>query len=494
MNGKEIALAWERICIKIKSYSGVSASQIDAIFSRLELQAIGSDCAFITADTDFIRNWVERYYFDYLKQAFKDIYGTDFTIFLELNNMRPSAEITQSIPDIPASALLEESRKETITSKRIEQENKKQTTTKDIETKILEEYENKELNEPYTFDHFVIGNSNQTAYKMAVSVAENPGKKQALNPLFIYGKSGLGKTHLLRAIQNYIQKSRPKLRVVYVDSAEFLNDYTDSVAAHETEKTSYKKFRNKYEQADVLLIDDVQFFQFKTQTLDILFQFFNSFIDKGKQIVLSADRSPKNIDVDERYRSRFASGGTFDIQPPEIETKLGIIKNYIDEYNENEDGTKISISPEIQNYIAEHSSSNIRELKGAVTIIICKLLDKQTMSLSDAAEILREHFQGSGAKKLSIQDIQNRVESFYKVKHTDLIGKGRSKNIVYPRQIAMYLSRELIPDISFDQIGDAFNQHHTTAIYSHEKVGKGIAQNRETREEIEALRRIILEE
>ena len=154
---------------------------------------------------------------------------------------------------------------------------------------------------------------------MAVSVAETPGKPH-LNPLFIYGRSGLGKTHLLRAIQNYINSNMPNLQVVYKDSNELLEDYMDASAAHDTEKSSYKNFKMYYEEADVLLVDDVQQLQGKKQTLDIMFQIFNKLTSQGKQVVLSADRAPKNIDIDERYKTRFNSGGTFDIQPPEIET------------------------------------------------------------------------------------------------------------------------------------------------------------------------------
>lgn len=170
---------------------------------------------------------------------------------------------------------------------------------------------------------------------MAVSVAETPGKPH-LNPLFIYGRSGLGKTHLLRAIQNYINSNMPNLQVVYKDSNELLEDYMDASAAHDTEKSSYKNFKMYYEEADVLLVDDVQQLQGKKQTLDIMFQIFNKLTSQGKQVVLSADRAPKNIDIDERYKTRFNSGGTFDIQPPEIETKLSIVKSFIREYEDME--------------------------------------------------------------------------------------------------------------------------------------------------------------
>ena len=492
MNGIELAHAWEQICSRIKTYNGVSASQVDAIFSRLELQAMSTGCAFITADTDFIRNWVEKYYLDLLKAAFRDIYHTEFTIFLELNNTPSPATPEIVIPDIPLSALTEQTNNQTITYTRTVCETPKTPEYEREAEELLENYEKKVYLQPLTFDNFVIGNSNQTAYKMALAVAQNPGNKQGLNPLFIYGKSGLGKTHLLRAIQNYIESTRPELKVIYVDSSEFLNDYTDSAVERSKDKDSFINFRNKYESADVLLIDDIQSLQYKPGTLDAVFQIFNKFINQGKQMVLSADRSPKNIDIDERYWSRFASGGTFDIQPPEIETKLGIIKSYIDEFNQNEDNVHVIMPVDIQNYIAENSSSNIRELKGAVTIIICRLIDEKTITLSEAADILKEHFHGSGMKKLAISDIQSHVEGFFKIKHADMIGKTRDRNIAYPRQIAIYLCRELIKDASLEQIGEAFGRDHSTAIYSYRTIDKRLEENRETKEEIEALKHIIL--
>lgn len=250
-----------------------------------------------------------------------------------------------------------------------------------------------------TFENFVIGDSNRMAYSMAVAVAEMPGKGH-LNPLFIYGKSGLGKTHLMRAIQNYIHETMPHLSAIYVDSAELLSDYMEASAAHDKEKSSYKNFKNRYEEADVLLIDDVQYLQGKKQTLDIVFQIFNKLTSQGKQVVLSADRAPKNIDIDERYKSRFNSGGTFDIQPPEIETKLGIVKSFVEEYRHNEGNASFNIPKDIQMYIAESSSSNIRELKSAVTKVIYQMtfFNRPDLKLEDVRSLLENHFSGGPSK------------------------------------------------------------------------------------------------
>ena len=344
-----------------------------------------------------------------------------------------------------------------------------------------------------TFENFVIGDSNRMAYSMAVNVAEMPGKTP-LNPLFIYGKSGLGKTHLMRAIQNYICETQPYLRTVYVDSAELLSDYMDASAAHDKEKSSYRNFKTHYEDADVLLIDDIQYLQGKKQTLDIVFQIFNKLISQGKQIVLSADRAPKNIDIDERYHSRFNQGGTIDIQPPEVETKLGIVKSFIDEYRTTEGGEYFSVPEDIQEYIAENSSSNIRELKSAVTKVIYQMtyFNNPHITIGEVRTLLENHFSGGNSRNLTVEDIQKEVETFFKIKHSDLVGKSRTRNVAYARHIAIYLCRTLL-DLPFGEVGKRFNRDHSTVMHSVATVENMMKNSREVQEELEALKQIIRE-
>ncbi len=287
----------------------------------------------------------------------------------------------------------------------------------------------------------------------------------------------------------------PDLQTIYVDSAELLSDYTDAVSAHDVEKSSFKNFKTKYEEADVLLIDDVQYFQGKKQTLDIVFQIFNDLTKAGKQIVLSADRAPKNIDIDERYITRFNSGGTFDIQPPEIETKLGIVKSFVDEYRHTEGQDGFSIPEEIQTYIAENSSSNIRELKSAVTKVIYQmtLTNRPNITLDEVKQLLENHFSGGASKKLSVADIQKEVETFYKVSHADLVGKKRTRNVAYARQVAIYLSRSML-DLPYADIGKKFGgKDHSTMMYSFTNIEEKMKENRELREEIETLKQLIKE-
>ena len=532
MESEKLEQVWRAVCDQVKSYNNIDPSQINAFFSRLQPQAMSEDFLMLTADNDFIKTWIERHYVDFIKQALMDLYRTAFTVLIEVDIAAEAAGAAQgtvaSAPAASSSATMAPAGAPaaaaegapagvggyTAGSPTTSQPPSQQTAAEQppIASQIADAYEpvgDDALGDVYqdedepggpdrptstlTFENFVIGDSNRMAYSMAVAVAEMPGKAH-LNPLFIYGKSGLGKTHLLRAIQNYVHETMPNLSTIYVDSAELLSDYMEASAAHDMEKSSYKNFKTRYEEADVLLIDDVQYLQGKKQTLDIVFQIFNKLTGQGRQVVLSADRAPKNIDIDERYKSRFNSGGTFDIQPPEIETKLGIVKSFVDEYRATEGKASFSIPDDIQMYIAESSSSNIRELKSAVTKVIYQMtfFNQPDLSLDDVRSLLENHFSGGPSKRLTIADIQKEVETFYKVSHADLVGKKRTRNIIYARQIAIYLSRQML-DLPFNDIGKKFNRDHSTVMYSVTNVEEKMKESRELREELETLKQLIRE-
>lgn len=499
MDSEKLEQAWREVWSRVKSYGGVDPSQIDAFFSRLHAQAMSEGFLMLTADNEFIKTWIEKHYAAHIKQALQDIHQVPFTVVVEVDvsnsEAAPPPAADDQRPPVNPPVQEAEARKNQQTENAPKGEIAPRIETSEDPASASRPAEKVDIAPTSTlkFENFVIGDSNRIAYTMAVSVAEAPGKPH-LNPLFIYGKSGLGKTHLLRAIQNYVRETMPHLSTVYVDSAELLSDYMEASAAHDKEKSSYKNFKTRYEEADVLLIDDVQYLQGKKQTLDIVFQIFNKLTTQGRQVVLSADRAPKNIDIDERYKSRFNSGGTFDIQPPEMETKLGIVKSFIDEYRESEGTSSFSIPEDIQFYIAENSGSNIRELKSAVTKVIYQMtyFDRPDMTLDDVRTLLENHFTGGIAKRLTAADIQREVETFYKVSHGDLMGPKRSRNIVYARHIAIYLCRQLT-DLTFADIGKKFNRDHSTAMASITKIDKMAMENREVQEEIEALRQIILE-
>lgn len=482
MNNQVLDKAWNDICNKVRSYDGVDSSQVNAFFPRLQLQAISDGFLMLTADNDFIKGWIERFYLTYIMQALEDIYGKPYKVLLEVSEGSSS-----KIDGVDTDETTTEEKTPSAIQPAVEKEQQVEQTIVD------DEDESDHPIKTLTFENYVIGNSNRMAYSMAVAVAERPGMPN-LNPLFIYGKSGLGKTHLLRAIQNYIHETLPHMKTTYVDAQQMVNDYTDASLAHDREKESFKNFKNKYEEADVLLIDDVQFFQGKKQTLDIFFQIFNKLTSMGKQVVLSADRAPKNIDVDERYQSRFASGGTCDIQPPEVETKLGIIRSFINKCREIEGNENIVVPNEVQMYIAENSSSNIRELKSAVTTVITQMniMKKPDISVDDVSNLLQDHFTGGSSKRLTAAQIQHETEQFYKVSHADLLGKKRSRNVTHARYIAIFLCRSML-DMPYNEIGKKFNRDHSTVMYSVNNIEMKLKENREMREELEAIKKMLMD-
>lgn len=500
---------WQNVWRIVKEYDSVDASQVDAFFARLHPQVISEGFFMLTAENEFLKNWVEAHYLPFISQALQDMFEVPFNVVLAIDSApaapvaapaavvapSPAPSVAAPVPAAPiapplqpyntrpantTATVYEEAPAAAPTQTAAPQENASgDGTSSRISTS--------------TFENFVIGDSNRMAYSMALAVAENPSK-EPLNPLFIYGKSGLGKTHLMRAIENYIRDSRPYLRTLYVDAADLLNDYTIASTTHDTEKNSFVNFKKRYEDADVLLIDDIQHLQGKKQTLNIVFQIFNRLRDMNKQIVLSADRAPKNIDIDERYSSRFSSGGTVDIQPPEIETKLGIIRLFINEYQRNAGGDSIVIPDDVQLFIAENSSPNIRELKGAVTTVIYHMtyFGKTSMTADELNALLASHFTGGPTRNLTIDDIQKEVEKYFHVKHTDMLSSKRSRGIAYPRQIAIFLCRQML-DVPFATIGKRFNRDHSTAMHSYTSIEKKINQSREVREEIENIKQMIME-
>lgn len=489
MNKEQLEENWKRIYDRVISYDSVDRSQASAFLSRLQPQAMSEGFLMLTADNDFIRNWIERHYSSVIQQALEDIYHTPYTVALEVN---PDQAVPEPAVDSDASPSPEAPQPETVPAPPSAPAAEVAAAAPSCPAPADDSSVLLMPTSSLTFENFIIGASNQMAYSMALAVAEEPGRPM-LNPLFIYGKSGLGKTHLMRAIQNHVTETRPDLETVYVDSADFLTEYVEASLVHDKDKTSFKNFKNNYQKADILLIDDIQYLQGKEQTLDIVFQIFNNMVDQGKQVVLSADRAPKNITMDERYQSRFNSGGTFDIQPPEVETKLGIIKSFVEEYCSTSDNEAFTLPEDIERYIAENSSSNIRELKSAVTKVIfaMKAAAGQPFSIDDVSRLLENHFSGGAMKKLSITDIQKQVEDYYDVSHSDLIGQKRVRKIAYARQIAIYLCRDML-DLPYNYIAQCFGgRDHTTIMYSVTSVEEKLKSNRELMEEIENIKRRI---
>lgn len=318
------------------------------------------------------------------------------------------------------------------------------------------------LNPKYTFDSFVIGNSNRFAHAASLAVAESPAK--AYNPLFIYGGVGLGKTHLMHAIGHYILQQNPKSKVVYVSSEKFTNDLINSIKDDKN-----VEFRNKYRNIDVLLIDDIQFIAGKESTQEEFFHTFNALHEADKQIILSSDRPPKEIPtLEDRLRSRFEWGLIADIQAPDYETRMAILKKKADVEN-------LNIPNDVLVYIATKIKSNIRELEGAlIRIVAFSSLTNKDITVDLAAEALKDIISGRQNKQITVELIQEVVSNYYSLRMEDFKSARRTRNVAFPRQIAMYLARK-ITDLSLPKIGEEFGgRDHTTVIHAYEKISQAL--------------------
>ncbi|WP_248929330.1 chromosomal replication initiator protein DnaA [Paenibacillus hamazuiensis] len=327
--------------------------------------------------------------------------------------------------------------------------------------------ETNSLNPKYTFDTFVIGAGNRFAHAASLAVAEAPAK--AYNPLFLYGGVGLGKTHLMHAIGHYVLEHNPSARVLYISSEKFTNEFINAIRDNRGES-----FRNKYRNIDVLLIDDIQFLAGKEQTQEEFFHTFNALHEERKQIIISSDRPPKEIPtLEERLRSRFEWGLITDIQPPDLETRIAILRKKAKAEN-------LDIPNEAMVYIANQIDTNIRELEGAlIRVVAYSSLINQDITSHLAAEALKDIIPSNRPRQITIQDIQQKVGEFYGLKIDDFKARKRTKTVAFPRQIAMYLSRELT-DFSLPKIGEAFGgRDHTTVIHAHEKISTQLKSDQE---------------
>jgi len=323
------------------------------------------------------------------------------------------------------------------------------------------------INAKYTFDSFVIGSSNRFAHAAALAVAEAPA--QAYNPLFIYGGTGLGKTHLLQAISQYVGEHPGNLSVRYVTSETFMNDFINSLRDKRIEG-----FKQRYRTYDLLLVDDVQFFEHKERIQEEFFHTFNSLYESGSQIVMSSDRPPRDIaTLEERLRSRFEWGLITDIQPPDLETRIAILRKRVKTDNINVP------DPQVLTFIAGRVTTNIRELEGALTRVVAfSSLTGRPMNEELAQDVLKDVFPQGDLPQVTIERIQEIISDRFGLSLDELCGDRRSQNIVYPRQVAMYLSRELT-DSSLPKIGKQFGgRDHTTVIHATSKIARLIREDR----------------
>ncbi len=334
------------------------------------------------------------------------------------------------------------------------------------------------LNPRYTFDHFVVGSSNQLAYAASMNVAETPAS--SYNPLFIYGGAGLGKTHLLNAIGHRVLEDRPEFRIIYTSTETFVNEFIYSIRTARPDE-----FRNKYRfNCDLLLIDDIQFISKKTRTQDEFFHTFNTLFESYRQIVITSDRYPQEIpDLEDRLRTRFQWGLIADIQPPEIETRIAILQNKAETEG-------LDIPDDVAMFIASSVKSSVREIEGALKRLgaISSMLGKP-ITLDFAKEELKDTM--SGNSPLTIEDVQKAVCTcpLYNIKLSDLKGKRRHRSVSRPRQIAMYICRKYLNNSTFPEIGNRFNKDHSTVINAVQQVEKLIKTDPSVRDAIEVVKR-----
>lgn len=345
---------------------------------------------------------------------------------------------------------------------------------------LINNYEEAHLNSKYTFDTFIVGNNNRMAHSASLAVAESPGN--VYNPLFLYGGPGLGKTHLMHSIGHYILQNNPDMKVLYVTSEEFTNEVIDSIRSHGASDMS--KLREKYRTVDVLMVDDVQFIIGKDSTQEEFFHTFNALHAAGKQIIISSDKPPKEMEtLDERFRSRFEWGLTVDIQPPDYETKMAILRKNAESYDKK-------IDEEIIQYIANNIKSNIRELEGAFNKIIAYAkLNKVEMTLAVAEEALKDLIYPNKQKEITPNTILNVVAEHYHLKPEDIVSKRRNSELVLPRQVMMYLCRELT-DTSYINIAKLLGKKdHTTIIHGYNKMISELSTNEELKNSVEIIKK-----
>jgi len=338
------------------------------------------------------------------------------------------------------------------------------------------------FNSKYTFENFVVGKSNQFVYAGARAVAENPGKK--FNPLFIYGGVGLGKTHLLHAIGNYIIQFYPNLKIKYVTCEKFTNDYIESMLSKKEE--SKIEFREKYRNLDILMVDDIQFLSKKDSTQEEFFHTFNDLYQNNKQIILSSDRPPKEIaTLAQRLESRFACGLIQDIQPPDFETRIAILRKKAQQ-------ERYFIDDEVIEFIADKINTNIREMEGLLSKVhfFATLLGKKSAGIDEAKEAFKENLNNV-KENLTLDSITDVVCSHFNISKSDIVGKKKSKDIVEPRMIAIYLINEIL-DVPLITIGKYFGgRDHTTIIHARDKITELVKVDPETKNIISQLKMLI---
>ena len=413
----------------------------------------------VAVKNDFFKTMLEENYAQVIEGVLAGIMSKNIKLIIEtMDNGSSGSEAAEEMPAVPA--------------KREQQQLFNENTS-------VQQPDESNLNPKYVFETFVIGNSNRFAHAAAQAVANNPA--HAYNPLFLYGGVGLGKTHLMHAIGNRIKQNNPSMKVLYTSSEKFTNEIINSIQNKTTEA-----FRQKYRNIDCLIIDDIQFLKGKEQTQEEFFHTFNALKDADKQIIISSDRSPREIEtLQDRLRSRFDQGLTADIQPPDLETRMAILRT-------KAASDKIELPNDVITLLATNIATNIREIEGAYNKIVAytSLMD-MPITVETAQKVLADMGNDVKTKQITFEGIIKVVADHYNVKEEELFNKKRTQNIAFPRQIAMYLCRELA-DLSYPRIGELFGgRDHTTVIHAYEKISKMKADNLKLQTEMQEMVEIL---
>lgn len=435
-------IMWHKVCDTIKTRIGETA--FEAWLKPIRPTADeNTQTLQLEVPNEFFKDWVLQHYDLIIKDLLKNVY--------------PDLKITYVVN----AALAAQAPKK-----------QKKSETKSQQADIPKG--GQFLNPRYSFENFVVGPSNRFTHAACVAIADSPAK--AYNPLFIYGKVGLGKTHLMQAICHRIKDRNPSAKFYFTPSEKFTNELINAI-----QNRSTQAFREKFRNVDVLLIDDIHFIANKEATQEEFFHTFNALYDNHKQIIISSDRPPKEIQkLEERLVSRFGWGLVTDIHFPDLETRIAILRKKIEHET-------IKIADDIIFFIAESIKTNIRELEGAlVRVIAYALLQEEELTLEIARNVLKDLLQET-SKQINAEDVQQAVAKLYRIPVSDLKNRKRIKNIVLPRQVAMYLTRELT-NLSLPEIGHSFGgKDHTTVLYAYKKIKQAIEINAELKSIVERL-------
>ncbi len=430
----------------------VSPTNWQAWFSRLRAET-NDTVVTVVAPNDFHLRWILDKHESAIEHAFMIAYGTEYELAYASSNETLAFDADEAPTEFIVSG----------------------SQLRMIDTPSASDPQTARLVAKYRFESFVVGPSNRFAYAAAQAVSEQPGTNY--NPLFIYGGAGLGKTHLLNAIGHQALEMYPGLVVRYVTSETFLTEFIDGIRRKRTDE-----FKNRYRTTDILLLDDVQFFEGKEQILEEFFHTFNTLYESGKQMVISSDRHPRNLSsLEDRLRSRFEWGLLTDIQPPDVETRLAILKH-------NAEFSSRTVPTDVLHFIASLVSDNIRELEGALTRVTAfAALTNQTIDLAMAERVLQDLLPGHESKAIDPPQIIRATASAYGFSVDDMVGASRRQPLVLSRQVAMYLCRELT-DLSLPKIGALFGgRDHTTVLHAIEKIRRVMTTDREVFDRVSEL-------